>query len=216
VDFWERLEESRAGFDVLRHPFYVRWSAGQLTSSELALYAGQYRHAVVALADATANAARAATPDLAPALWEHADEEAAHVSLWDGFGDAVGADRAAVPLPETAACARTWSGAGRPMLETLVALYAIESAQPAIAETKRVGLRAHYGIDDTAATAYFDVHVERDLAHASAGRALIEQRLGAGDEDQLLASAEAVWAANWKLLDGVQMAGLGSRSMATD
>src|SRR2546421_6181577 len=132
---WERLEEARVRCDVLRHPFYVRWAAGQLTADELALYAGQYRHAVVALADAAAGAAQAAGPELAPALWEHAREEAEHVALWDRFADAVGGDRDANPLPETAACAEAWSGAGRPLLDTLVALYAIESAQPAIAQT---------------------------------------------------------------------------------
>ena len=47
---WDRIEEARARHDVLQHPFYVRWSAGELTSEELARYSGQYRHAVTAIA----------------------------------------------------------------------------------------------------------------------------------------------------------------------
>ena len=47
---WERIEESRARHNVLEHPFYVRWSAGELGREELARYAGQYRHATEALA----------------------------------------------------------------------------------------------------------------------------------------------------------------------
>src|SRR5262249_8318767 len=47
---WDRIEESRARHNVLEHPFYVRWSAGELTREELARYAGQYRHATEALA----------------------------------------------------------------------------------------------------------------------------------------------------------------------
>ena len=35
MDFWDRLEEVRDRNDVLRHPFYVRWSAGELTLDEL-------------------------------------------------------------------------------------------------------------------------------------------------------------------------------------
>jgi pyrroloquinoline-quinone synthase len=206
VDFWDRLEEVRDRNDVLRHPFYTRWSAGELTADELALYAGQYRHAVVALAEAAAGAARTAESELAPELWEHASEEADHIALWDGFVSAVGASTAADALPETSDCAKTWSHARRPLLESLVALYAIEAAQPAIAQAKRVGLREHYGIEDPAATAYFDVHVERDVEHAAAGRELIERRLTGDDEDALLATAEAVLAANWRLLDGVQAA----------
>jgi pyrroloquinoline-quinone synthase len=206
VGFWDRLEEVRDQGDVLRHPFYTRWSAGELTGDELALYAGQYRHAVVALAEAAAGAARAADPELAPKLREHASEEADHIALWDGFVSAVGGSRDARALPETLECVETWGAPERPLLESLVALYAIEAAQPAIAQAKRVGLGEHYGIDDPVATAYFDVHVERDVEHAADGRELIEARLSGADEAALLASAEAVLAANWRLLDGVQAA----------
>ena len=206
MDFWDRLEEVRDRNDVLRHPFYVRWSAGELTLDELALYAGQYRHAVVALAEAAALAARGAEPEMSAELWRHAAEEAEHIALWDGFANAVGADRAADALPATAECTDTWARPGRPLLETLVALYAIEAAQPAIAQAKRVGLREHYGIDDPVATAYFDVHVERDVEHAAAGRDLIAGRLHDQDVDAMLATAESVLAANWLLLDAVQSA----------
>ena len=47
---WQRIEESRARYNVLEHPFYVRWSAGELSPEELARYAGQYRHATEAIA----------------------------------------------------------------------------------------------------------------------------------------------------------------------
>ena len=47
---WERIERSRERWDVLRHPFYKRWSAGELSAEELARYSGQYRHAVEAIA----------------------------------------------------------------------------------------------------------------------------------------------------------------------
>ena len=47
--------------------------------------------------------------------------------------------------PETAACADAWAGDGRDLLGHLVALYAIESAQPAISRVKADGLREHYG-----------------------------------------------------------------------
>lgn len=205
MDFWDRLEVVRDRNDVLRHPFYLRWSAGELTAEELALYAGQYRFAVAALADSAAGAARAAGPELAGELAGHAKEESDHIALWDSFARAVGADPEAEPLPETADCAYTWA-ADRPLLESLVALYAIESAQPAIAEAKRVGLIQHYGISDPEATAYFDVHVERDVEHAAQGRAQIHKRLTPEEEESLLAAAQEVLAANWRLLDGVEAA----------
>jgi len=207
MDLWTRVEQARSRWNVLDHPFYRRWSQGELSRQELACYSGQYRHAVVALAHASAQAARAAEPELRAQLAEHAAEEAAHVALWDDFTDAVGGDAQAPAEPETAACARAWAAGDRSLLGDLVALYAIESGQPAIAETKQAGLREHYGIDSPRDTAYFDLHAQLDHEHAAAGRALIEERVTEADVDALVAEAEAVLRANWELLDGVQRRG---------
>jgi pyrroloquinoline-quinone synthase len=208
VDFFDRFEDVRARHDVLQHSFYQRWSAGELSLDELATYAGEYRHAVVALAAAASGAsaaARTSAPELAPVLAEHASEEAEHVALWDDFARAVGARPGGEPRAESAACARAWAGDGdRPLLDSLVVLYAIESGQPAIADVKRQGLRDNYAITDPVATAYFDVHVERDVEHAAAGRELIAARLGDADQRALLTQAEAALRANWLLLDGVE------------
>jgi pyrroloquinoline-quinone synthase len=204
MDFWTHLEAVRSRWNVLEHPFYQRWSAGELTQDELAAYAAEYRHAVVALADAAEATAAQAEPELAAGLAVHAAEERAHVNLWDAFGSAVGAPRDVAPTEQTQACASAWAGEGRGLLESLVAMYAIESGQPAISETKLAGLREHYGHADGPATAYFTLHAELDLEHAAAERALIEPRLAGADEPALLAEAERVLEANWRLLDGVE------------
>jgi pyrroloquinoline quinone (PQQ) biosynthesis protein C len=198
MPFFEELDAVRERWNVLNHPFYTRWSEGTLTRDELAYYSGQYRHAVVALADATRSAA-----DAEPALEPHAAEEATHVALWDGFVAAVGGDTAAAPAAETAACARAWAKDGS-LLETLVGIYAIEAAQPAISATKAGGLRDRYGIDAPAATAYFDLHEHLDVEHAAAGRAFIAERLDDADRARLVARAEEVLQANWELLDGIE------------
>jgi pyrroloquinoline-quinone synthase len=201
VDLWSRLDDVRARWNVLEHPFYERWSAGELSREDLARYAGQYRHAVVALADATAHAAGAAG---SVEIAAHAGEEAAHVALWDDFADAAGTDGPQEAEPETAACAEAWADESRDLLGHLVALYAIESAQPAIARIKADGLRQHYGFPTGPATAYFDLHAERDVEHAAEGRELITARLDGADEDAMVAEAERVLRANWALLDGVE------------
>jgi pyrroloquinoline quinone (PQQ) biosynthesis protein C len=209
MEFWDRLDAVAERWDVLRHPFYVRWSAGALTRAELALYAGQYAHAVRALAAATRSAAEAA-PSAAAA--EHAGEEEAHVALWDDFAAAAGATPAD-PLPETARCAKEWADRDRALLPTLVALYAVESAQPAISATKRAGLVERYGFAPGRATAYFDVHAVRDVEHARAGREAIAELRAADpgvDDDALVAEAERALRANWQLLDGVDRASSAS------
>lgn len=204
MDLWSRLDAVNARWNVLEHPFYERWSRGELTRADLARYAGQYRHAVVALADASAGAARAAAGAERAELAAHAGEEDAHVALWDAFADAAGTGGRQPAEPETQACARAWAGEERDLAGHLAALYAIESAQPEIARVKADGLRAHYGFPEGPATAYFDLHAERDVEHARAGRALLEGHLDEADEDALVAAAERVLAANWLLLDGVE------------
>ncbi len=80
-----KLDQARAECNVLEHPFYARWSAGELSGAELACYAGEYRHAVIALAEASRAAAAKAGAAHARGLCAHATEETAHVELWDDF-----------------------------------------------------------------------------------------------------------------------------------
>jgi pyrroloquinoline-quinone synthase len=203
VDLWSRLDDVHARWNVLEHPFYERWSDGGLTRDDLARYAGQYRHAVVALAQAAERAAHAADADQVE-LAVHAGEEAAHVALWDAFAGAAGTDGRQPAEPETTACAAVWAGEGRDLLGHLVTLYAIENAQPAISRVKADGLREHYGFASGPATAYFDLHAELDREHAGEARELIAARIEEADEDALVAEAERVLKANWGLLDGVE------------
>ena len=197
---WERIDRARDRWDVLRHPFYVRWTAGELTAAELARYSEQYRHAVEAISRASAVAADAA-PDR-PELREHAVEEREHIAFWDEFVAAVGGDTGTDPAPETAACTGAWS-AGHDLAATLVTLYAIESAQPEISRVKREGLVSSYGFADGNGTRYFEVHERRDAEHALQARELLEELAGDEDEDRLVAAGERAYRANWRLLDGV-------------
>ena len=203
VDFFARVELLRGRWNVLEHSFYRRWSDGSLERDELAFYAGEYRHAVNALADALGAASDAAEPALADRLAGHAAEEAGHVRLWDEFALALDADTVRPPRPETAACVESWT-AGRDALEGLVAAYTIEAGQPAIARTKLDGLIERYDFEEGPATEYFALHAERDHEHARQSRELIEERLADADLDRLLAVAEGVLRGNWELLDGVE------------
>jgi pyrroloquinoline-quinone synthase len=198
---WDRIEEARSRHDVLQHPFYERWSAGELTPAELADYAGQYRHAVVAIADVSGQVTTALADR--PELAGHAAEERDHVALWDGFADAVGGDSGAPANADTAACVEVWTER-EGTLEALARLYAIESGQPRISATKLVGLAEHYAVADGPGTRYFTVHRGRDVEHAAEGRELLEELIETpADEDAVVAAAERAFEANWRLLDGV-------------
>jgi pyrroloquinoline-quinone synthase len=199
---WERIEESRARHNVLEHPFYVRWSAGELSPEELARYSGQYRHATEALARLCRQAADSAPDGHREEIAAHATEEAAHIGLWDGFVEAAGGEIGAEPTPETAECVTAWT-APNGYLAQLARMYAIESGQPEISRVKREGLAQFYGIDGGAGSEYFRVHEEADHAHAEESRRLIEEAMKPGDEDALVEAAESAFEANWRLLDGV-------------
>ena len=199
---WERIEESRERHNVLEHPFYVRWSAGELSADELARYSGQYRHATEAIARLCAEAAEAAPDGAREQLRLHASEEEAHIGLWDDFVEAAGGKIGAEPTPETADCVHSWT-APNGYLEALATLYAIESGQPEISKVKRDGLVRFYGIEEGPATEYFRVHERTDADHADESRRLIDAALSDEDADRVVEAAESAFEANWRLLDGV-------------
>lgn len=202
TSMWDRIEQARAEWNVLEHPFYQRWSAGELSREELADYSGQYRYATEAIARMSADIAAAAPATERAGLQEHAREEHDHIAVWDGFVDAVGGTVGDEPTAETLACVDQWTradGFGR----QLARMYAVESGQPAISKTKAEGLAAHYDICDAPGNRYFTLHEQMDVEHAEQGRKLIERHMNDFDEDELVEAAEEAFRANWQLLDGV-------------
>jgi pyrroloquinoline-quinone synthase len=225
MDTIARIDRARREYDVLEHPFYRRWSAGELSAQELAFYADEYRHAVVALAQASDSVVAKADPDRRAGLERHAAEERSHIALWDEFvrvastADDCAAARSSgfdgadpgrrEPLAETELCMRAWT-AGEDALEHLAVLYAIEASQPAIAQTKLEGLVERYGYTpEGPAVEYFELHAALDVEHARQARELIAE-LMSEDEAQAKVQAERTverateaLRGNWALLDGV-------------
>lgn len=214
MDVLERLDRTRIEVNVLEHPFYERWSAGQLTETELSVYVGEYRHAVAALAETSTRAAATAPPEHRHGLERHAAEEHAHVELWDRFAraarsaageqraageqeagreqraageqGAAGGSEAAGGLAQTRACVAAWT-AGEDALEHLAVLYAIEASQPAIAKTKLDGLVEHYGYaPEGPAVEYFTLHKRLDVEHSRQAAELIERLLDGCDDREAL------------------------------
>jgi pyrroloquinoline-quinone synthase len=197
VDLLERIDAARTRWNLLQHPFYRRWNCGELTRSDLAHYAGEYRHAVVALAETAAKAAGLNG-------LQHAREEAEHVDLWDEFAAAFDADTDRSPSAETAECVGAWTAPEDP-LGALAVLYAVEAGQPEVSRVKLAGLAEHYGVGgDEPGASYFALHAELDHEHAAESRRALTEQATQADADRLVEVAEAALRGNWTLLDGVQ------------
>jgi len=199
------LRDVAARFDLLRHPFYKRWAAGQVTRSELAYYAAQYAHVVQAVPRWLSR-----TADLDPQnrehLQAHAAEESAHVDLWERFASALGWEqsdlRAQAPNQATKALLAT----GDDLTEQghgAAVVWSIEGQSPAVSAEKLRGLRAHYGIDERTGGEYFAVHEMLDRDHEARLRDIIRAS-GSTVRSAAPAAAVAALAGMWDLLSSVQ------------
>ena len=200
---------------ILLHPFYQRWTAGQLSRAALADYAKQYYHHVAAF-PTYLSAVHANTEDgdtRRQILANLVDEEAGnpnHPELWLRFAEGVGAQRDDVKQAELWEETRNLIGAFRSVCrngntaEGLAALYAYESQIPSVAESKIEGLKTHYGVESQRALAYFDVHIEADKEHAAVERELLARYVNEENSEAVRKSVGQVLDALWEMLSGVE------------
>ena len=200
------LHEVSERLDLLKHPFYQRWVAGDLTREELAYYTGQYAHVVRAIPhwlEGTASRDHAHSD----ALLSHAAEESDHVLLWDRFAAALGIDAATLLATPANAATAALIARGDELVDKghgAAAVWSIESQSPAVSAEKLRGLRAHYGIDGTNGGQYFAVHQDLDRDHAAQLRDIIHSH----DASQAAAPAVATAMLDgmWDLLTSAQSA----------
>jgi hypothetical protein len=108
-EFWNQVDQEIARYDLLKHPFYEAWSAGELTAQDLRFYGEQYSHQVSAFPTyLTALHSRlpegAMRRDLLANAYEEECEGSSHSELWLRFFEGMGGNAAEmaqkVPIPE--------------------------------------------------------------------------------------------------------------------
>lgn len=216
-EFFGRLDNCIARYDLLRHPFYQAWSQGALTREDLQDYARDYYHHVESFPRALASfSRRLPTSDLRQAVLNNLyDElgrrnEPSHADLWRNFGEGVGMGRFVLeedPSPEIENLIHFFeevSREGTPE-QALAAFYAYESQVPRISQEKVRGLREIYGANERTCK-YFVVHMTVDIQHAKVWREQLLKRLQANLVlvEATLKSAERAAEFLWKALDGIE------------
>jgi pyrroloquinoline-quinone synthase len=222
TQFFEQLEASIARYDLLCHPFYKAWAAGELTRDDLREYARNYYHHVEAFPSYLAElAVRLDEGDLRRAVLANmCDEKGAgggygkdsvpHSELWLDFAEGMGARRDMrwhVPLAEVRELMRHFhdvASEGTPE-EALAAFYVYESQVPRVAKEKERGLREMYGADDKTC-GYFSLHATADIYHSNIWRKQLENRLAANPKaaQAALDTAESTARMLWQALDGIE------------
>ncbi|KAF5409686.1 MAG: putative oxidoreductase [Candidatus Udaeobacter sp.] len=212
--YLEEIDNDIAEKHLLKHPFYLAWTRGELSKEALTDYAQQYYHHVAAfptyLSAVHAHCDHQATRK--QLLNNLIDEEAGspnHPELWKKFADSLGVEDADLAQtdkqPETKNLINTFRSVcgQRSTAEGLAALYAHESQIPSICESKIDGLKKHYGFTKPEHYEYFTVHIEADREHSAAERQMLSRHLDAQNFESVKVSVNRVLDALWDMLSGV-------------
>jgi pyrroloquinoline-quinone synthase len=222
AEFFEELEARIAQYDLLCHPFYKAWSAGELTREDLRSYAQDYYHQVEAFpCYLAAFGLRLEDGELRQAVLANMCDEKGidrrpgndsvpHSDLWLDFAEGMGSSRNLdwhKPGREVRELVRHFhrvASEGSPE-EALAAFYTYESQVPRIAQEKERGLRETYGADDKTC-GYFSLHATADLYHSKVWRRQLEKRILAHPEaaKAALDAAEDTAKKLWQALDGIE------------
>ena len=222
-EFFDQLDACIAKYDLLCHPFYKAWSAGELTREDLREYGQDYFHHVEAFPQYLQEfGARVEDDQLRRAVVVNREDEMglhgspSHAELWLDFVEGMGGEPRGghVPVPEIpiqeikdlTGWFHSIASEGAPE-EALAAFYAYESQVPRVAAEKVRGLREMYGADEKTCE-YFTLHTTADVYHSRIWKhqlaKLVEGNPAAAEK--ALNAGESAAKALWKALDGIEEA----------
>jgi pyrroloquinoline-quinone synthase len=221
-EFFEQLDARIAKHDLLCHPFYKAWRAGELTRDDLREYGQDYYHHVEAFPSYLAELGiRLEEGELRRAVLANLCDEkggedvygepsVAHSELWLDFVQGMGAGREMrghEPVAEVGKLTAFFHHVASESTpeEALAAFYAYESQVPRVAAEKARGLREMYGADEKTC-GYFTLHTTADVYHSRVWRDQLGKRVEANPEvaEKALAAGEAAAQALWRALDGIE------------
>jgi pyrroloquinoline-quinone synthase len=215
-EFFEQLEARIAKYDLLCHPFYKAWAAGELTREDLREYGREYYSHVEAFPSYLDEfAARVPDASSRRAILANRDDEngadgsRAHAELWLDFVEGMGGDRNQhkALTPEVQNLVNWFHSTARESSpeQALAAFYAYESQVPRVAAEKARGLREMYAAGEKTC-AYFTLHTTADVYHSRVWRNQLARLVENNSEAaaKALDAGENAAKALWNALDGIE------------
>jgi pyrroloquinoline-quinone synthase len=218
-EFFEQMDVRIAKYDLLCHPFYKAWAAGELTREDLQEYGRDYFHHVEAFPEYLQEfGARVEDDQLRRAVVVSREDELgldgspSHADLWLDFVAGMGGERTStgrVPVTEITALTGWFHSVatqGAPE-EALAAFYAYESQVPRVSAEKARGLREMYGADEKTCE-YFTLHTTADVYHSRIWKHQLGKIVEGNPQaaEKALNAGENAAKALWKALDGIEAA----------
>ena len=215
-EFFTELDARIAKYDLLCHPFYKAWSAGELTREDLREYSQNYFHHVNAFPEYLEVFASCLQPgELRRAVLANRDDEVGlhgsrpHSELWLDFVEGMGGERTGSeePIAEIESLTQQFHSAaqnGAPE-EALATFYAYESQVPRVAAEKTRGLQAMYGANEKTRE-YFTLHTTADVYHSRVWKRQLAKAVEGNPAaaQRALNAAENAARALWAALDGIE------------
>ena len=190
MDLKNVLDSKIANYNLLNHPFYQAWSAGELPVNALQCYAREYGAFISTL----------------PKGWETlndpetVEEETEHIDMWADFADGLNTEVSEAQIPQVKTLLETADELFSDGNTALGALYAFEAQQPATAKSKLAGLKDFYQLPDKVEP-YFETHSHNE--HEAEKLLARIGELSSNSQETVVHACEQMSSALWDALTGI-------------
>ncbi|HSF27517.1 MAG TPA: iron-containing redox enzyme family protein [Nitrosopumilaceae archaeon] len=200
----KRIDELIEKQSLLKHPFYVMWSEGNLTIDSLNGYSKEYFQLVKAVPSFVNTIVQQSSDTVKSELVSNQKEEAEHIKSWTKFASALGVSQEELEkyngFEKTRKAVSELSSLMNSFEGGAAAMYALEQEIPKISLSKIEGLRKFYDITNDDAIEYFRLHAEADIRHAATWRRILEKIPSQREEELFQIASRSISAQN-TLLD---------------
>ena len=190
MDIKQALDSEISNYNLLNHPFYQAWSAGELPIDALKCYAREYGAFISTL----------------PKGWETlndletAEEETEHIDMWADFAEGLNTRVSDARVPQVNTLLETADKLFSDGETALGALYAFEAQQPETAKSKLAGLKTFYQLPEKVEP-YFETHSHNE--HEAEKLLARIAELSPDAQQTVVHACEQMSSALWEALTGI-------------